>query len=262
MRALTSHNIHRDMAILLDGKAITAPTIQSTIAGSGQITLGMPSARNPAKDIQQQGQLLVQTLNAGSLPATLQSQPISVQTIGATLGADNLKAGLRSAVIAVIVVLGFMFIYYTITGLFADVALMLNLLLTLGVMALLHATFTLPGIAGVVLTLGMAVDANILINERIREEIHKGASLWLAVKQGYDRVFWTIFDANLTTSLTSIVLEPSSTKRWKMWRTWRQIGYKWVSFWARTCQTTPGAHPFRILRLFVYFGYNPSHDAV
>lgn len=206
MRALTSHNIHRDMAILLDGKAITAPTIQSTIAGSGQITLGMPSARNPAKDIQQQGQLLVQTLNAGSLPATLQSQPISVQTIGATLGADNLKAGLRSAVIAVIVVLGFMFIYYTITGLFADVALMLNLLLTLGVMALLHATFTLPGIAGVVLTLGMAVDANILINERIREEIHKGASLWLAVKQGYDRVFWTIFDANLTTSLTSIVL--------------------------------------------------------
>ncbi len=206
MRALTSQNINRDMAILLDGKAITAPTIQSTIAGSGQITLGMPSARNPAKDIQQQGQLLVQTLNAGSLPATLQSQPISVQTIGATLGADNLKAGLRSAVIAVIVVLGFMFIYYTITGLFADVALMLNLLLTLGVMALLHATFTLPGIAGVVLTLGMAVDANILINERIREEIHKGASLWLAVKQGYDRVFWTIFDANLTTSLTSIVL--------------------------------------------------------
>jgi SecD/SecF fusion protein len=206
MRTLTSQNIGRDMAILLDGKAITAPTIQSTIAGSGQITLGMPSARNPAKDIQQQGQLLVQTLNAGSLPATLQSQPISVQTIGATLGADNLKAGLRSAVIAVIVVLGFMFIYYTITGLFADVALMLNLLLTLGVMALLHATFTLPGIAGVVLTLGMAVDANILINERIREEIHKGASLWLAVKQGYDRVFWTIFDANLTTSLTSIVL--------------------------------------------------------
>ncbi len=206
MRQLTSQNIHRDMAILLDNKAITAPTIQSTIAGSGQITLGMPSARNPARDIQKQGQLLVQTLNAGSLPATLQSQPISVQTIGATLGADNLKAGLHSAIIAVIVVLGFMFVYYTITGLFADVALMLNLLLTLGVMAMLHATFTLPGIAGVVLTLGMAVDANILINERIREEIHKGASLWLAVKQGYDRVFWTIFDANLTTSLTSIVL--------------------------------------------------------
>ncbi len=206
MRQLTSHNIHRDMAILLDNKAITAPTIQSTIAGSGQITLGMPSARNPAKDIEKEGQLLVQTLNAGSLPATLQSQPISVQTIGATLGADNLRAGLRSAVIAVIVVLGFMFVYYTITGLFADVALMLNLLLTLGVMALLHATFTLPGIAGVVLTLGMAVDANILINERIREELHKGASLWLAVKQGYDKVFWTIFDANLTTSMTSIVL--------------------------------------------------------
>ncbi len=206
MGELTSHNIGQQMAILLDGKAITAPTIQSTIHSNGMITLGEPSATQPIASIEKQGEILVQTLNAGSLPATLQSQPISVYTIGATLGADNLRAGLHSAVIAVIVVLLFMFTYYTITGAFADIALLLNLLLTLGVMALIHATFTLPGIAGVVLTLGMAVDANILINERIREELRKGASLWLAVKQGYDRVFWTIFDANLTTSLTSMVL--------------------------------------------------------
>ncbi len=206
MGELTSHNINQQMAILLDGKAITAPTIQSTIHSNGMITLGEPSASQPIASIEKQGEILVQTLNAGSLPATLQSQPISVYTIGATLGADNLRAGLHSAVIAVIVVLLFMFTYYTITGAFADIALLLNLLLTLGVMALIHATFTLPGIAGVVLTLGMAVDANILINERIREELRKGASLWLAVKQGYDRVFWTIFDANLTTSLTSMVL--------------------------------------------------------
>lgn len=206
MGELTSHNISQPMAILLDGKAITAPNIQSAIHSNGMITLGEPSASDPIAAIQKQGEILVQTLNAGSLPATLQSQPISVYTIGATLGADNLRAGLHSAVIAVIVVLLFMFTYYTITGAFADIALLLNLLLTLGVMALIHATFTLPGIAGVVLTLGMAVDANILINERIREELRKGASLWLAVKQGYDRVFWTIFDANLTTSLTSMVL--------------------------------------------------------
>jgi SecD/SecF fusion protein len=206
MRQLTSGNIHRDMAILMDGKAIEAPRIQSAIGGSGEITLGRASTAQAARRLQQQGKMLAQILNAGSLPATLQRHPISVQTIGATLGADNLRAGLHSAVIAVIVVLVFMFIYYTITGAFADVALILNLILLLGVMSMIHATFTLPGIAGVVLTLGMAVDANILINERIREELHKGASLWLAVKQGYDKVFWTIFDANTTTSLTSIVL--------------------------------------------------------
>src|SRR5205085_7556572 len=97
-------------------------------------------------------------------------------------------------------------LYYTVTGVFADLALMLNLLLVLAIMAMLSGTFTLPGIAGLVLTLGMAVDANVLINERIREEIHKGASLWMAIKQGYDKVFWTIFDANLTCSLTAIVL--------------------------------------------------------
>ncbi len=206
MRELTGANKGRDMAILLDGKAITAPVIKGTIGRSGQITLGAPSDQRSAASIQQEAHNLVRVLNAGSLPATLQSQPISVQTIGATLGADNLRAGLRSAVIAVIVVLVFMFAYYTITGAFADMALIMNLILLLGIMSGIHATFTLPGIAGVVLTLGMAVDANILINERIREELHKGASLWLAVKQGYDRVFWTIFDANLTTSLTSVVL--------------------------------------------------------
>ncbi|HTV47796.1 MAG TPA: protein translocase subunit SecD [Phycisphaerae bacterium] len=206
MRQLTSANIGQFMTILLDNKAIEAPTIQGAIGSNGEITLGDPTDTRSAQSIVSEGQNLAQILNAGSLPATLQSQPISVLTIGSTLGADNLRAGLHSAVIAVIVVLLFMFIYYTITGAFADMALMLNLLLLLGVMSMIGATFTLPAIAGVVLTLGMAVDANILINERIREELHKGASLWLAVKQGYDRVFWTIFDSNTTASLTSIVL--------------------------------------------------------
>jgi SecD/SecF fusion protein len=206
MRQLTGGNLGQFMTILLDNKAITAPYIKGTIGDTGEIELGDPTPTHSMQSILDDGQNLAQILNAGSLPATLQSQPISVLTIGSTLGADNLRSGLHSAVLAVIVVLLFMFSYYTITGAFADMALLLNLLLLMGVMSLIDATFTLPGIAGVVLTLGMAVDANILINERIREELHKGASLWLAVKQGYDRVFWTIFDANTTTSLTSIVL--------------------------------------------------------
>jgi preprotein translocase SecF subunit len=149
---------------------------------------------------------LKQIMDAGSLPATLQSEPISVENISPDMGADNITAGIRSSFIAVSVVILFMLVLYTITGAFADIALMLNLVLVLATMAMVQGTFTLPGIAGLVLTLGMAVDANVLINERIREELHRGASLWMAVKQGYDRVFWTIFDSNLTTALTSVVL--------------------------------------------------------
>src|SRR5205814_1734765 len=99
-----------------------------------------------------------------------------------------------------------MALYYRFSRVVAYIALVLNGLVVLAIMAAINSTLTLPGIAGLVLTLGMAVDANVLINERIREEMHRGASLWMAIKQGYDKVFWTIFDANLTTSLTSIVL--------------------------------------------------------
>ncbi len=202
---LTTNNLKHQMAILLDDKAISAPRIQSAIFDSGEITLGSGGSR-PIELIRKEADTLVQILEAGSLPATLQKDPISVQRISPDLGEDNIKAGTRSAVYALIAVIAFMLVYYTITGVFADLALMVNLLLVLAVMAFIGGTFTLPGIAALVLTLGMAVDANVLINERIREEIHKGASLWMAVRQGYDKVFWTIFDANLTTSLTSIVL--------------------------------------------------------
>jgi len=201
---LTLANVTKPMAILLDDKAIQAPNIHEAITGgSGQITFG---SNRDAEATRKEVETLVQILDAGSLPATLQREPISKKTIDSALGDDNIKAGLRSGVIAVIAVMAFMVVYYTITGFFADVALLINLILLLSSMAMLQATFTLPGIAGIVLTLGMAVDANVLINERIREELHKGASLWNAVKLGYDKVFWTIFDANTTTSLTSIVL--------------------------------------------------------
>ncbi|HUO09862.1 MAG TPA: protein translocase subunit SecD [Phycisphaerae bacterium] len=206
MGDLTKHHVAKPMGILLDEKAFTAPNISTEIDGNGVITFGQPGTTRTADMILKEANDLKQIMDAGSLPATLQREPISVVEITPDLGADNIKAGINSAFYALIAVIGFMMVYYTITGVFADLALMINLLLVMAAMALLGGTFTLPGIAGLVLTLGMAVDANVLINERIREELHKGASLWMAVKQGYDKVFWTIFDANLTTSLTSIVL--------------------------------------------------------
>jgi SecD/SecF fusion protein len=201
MNDLTAGNMEKPMCILLDDRAMQAPSIHGAISDRGQITFGKAGA-----NLMQEVDNLVKTLNAGSLSAALVPEPISEQTVSSEMGDDNIAAGFRSAIIAVIAVIAFMLVYYTITGMFANIALMINLLITLSVMATMGWTFTLPGIAGVVLTLGMAVDANVLINERIREEVHKGGSLWMAVKQGYDKVFWTIFDANLTTSLTSIVL--------------------------------------------------------
>jgi SecD/SecF fusion protein len=206
MGDLTSDNINKPMCILLDDKAMSAPRINDRISSNGEITFGSGSATRSIEAIRKEAEELKQMMDAGSLPATLQREPISVVEITPDMGKDNIEAGVRSAVYAVIAVVVFMLLYYTITGAFANLALMVNLLLVLAAMAALGGTFTLPGIAGLVLTLGMAVDANILINERIREELHKGASLWMAVRQGYDKVFWTIFDANLTTSLTSIVL--------------------------------------------------------
>jgi protein-export membrane protein SecD/preprotein translocase SecF subunit len=206
MGDLTGLNKSHPMAILLDDRAMSAPNIQSQINDSGVITFGQASASHPIDAILKEAQQLKQIMDAGSLPATLQSEPISVENISPDMGADNITAGMRSSLIAVLAVMVFMFAYYTITGGFANVALMLNLVLVLATMAMVRGTFTMPGIAGLVLTLGMAVDANVLINERIREEVHRGASLWMAVKLGYDRVFWTIFDSNLTTALTSVVL--------------------------------------------------------
>ena len=206
MGDLTTANKGQPMGILLDDKAFTAPNIKDRIDDHGEITFGTATATRTNEMIMKEANGLKQIMDSGSLPATLQREPISKVDITPDLGAENISAGLHSAVYAMIAVVGFMLVYYTITGAFANLALMINLLLVMAVMALLGGTFTLPGIAGLVLTLGMAVDANVLINERIREELHKGASLWMAVKQGYDKVFWTIFDANLTTSLTSIVL--------------------------------------------------------
>ncbi len=194
---LTRNNLKRYLCIILDGKAISAPMIQSAISKRGIIT---------GKFTDEEIKYLVSTLNAGSLDARLKDNPIAVHSIGPSLGQDNRRAGLRAAVYGLIAVAGFMAIYYLWAGLIADFALVMNLLLLLAVMAALEATFTMAGIAGVILTMGMAVDANVLIYERMREESERVQSLRLIIKNGYDKALSTIVDANVTTLITSVVL--------------------------------------------------------
>ena len=194
---LTKTNLQEPLAILLDDQVISAPNIQSAIRASGQITGNFSG---------QEVQDLVDKLNAGSLPARLSDQPVSETTIGPTLGNDNLIAGLEAGKWGLIVVAVFMFVYYLKAGVLANIALFLNLVIILGVMAVTRATFTMPGIAGLILTIGMAVDANVLIFERIREEQNRGSSLAMAIRNGYGRALRTIMDANVTTFITALIL--------------------------------------------------------
>jgi len=194
---VTGKNRERPLCILLDGLAISAPNIQSQIFKRGVIT---------GSFTQTEVQDLANKLNAGALPARLIEQPISVKTIGPSIGADNRDRGIKAGFIGLILVMLCMLLYYTLAGSVADVALLMNILFVLGIMALLRATFTLPGIAGIILTIGMSVDANVLIFERIREEQQRGSSLRIAIKNGYQRAFRTIFDANLTTFITAAIL--------------------------------------------------------
>ncbi len=194
---ITGKNIGRPLCILLDGIAISAPSINERIPGTGVIT---------GSFTQTQVEDMVNKLNAGSLPARLIEQPISVNTIGPSIGADNRDQGIKAGLIGLVAVVACMAIYYCLAGSIADVALLLNMLFVLAIMAGVRATFTLPGIAGIILTIGMSVDANVLVFERIREEQLKGSSLRIAITNGYQRAFRTIFDANLTTFITAAIL--------------------------------------------------------
>ncbi len=195
--AITSKNMYRPLCIILDDIAISAPNIQARISTSGQIQ---------GQFSQQEVENMVNKLEAGHLPAQLIEQPISVKSIGPLLGAENRDQGIKAGFIGLIVVIGCMAVYYMLAGSIADIALLLNILFVLAIMVLIRATFTLPGIAGIILTIGMSVDANVLIFERIREEQKKGSSLPIAIKNGYQRAFRTIFDANLTTFITAAIL--------------------------------------------------------
>jgi SecD/SecF fusion protein len=187
----------RHLAIVLDELIQSAPTINDRITYQGIIEGNFTQAEVDN---------LVSILRSGALPATLKRDPVSENTMGATLGEDTIIKGTRSVLWAFGAVLAFMIVYYRFAGLVACVALLGNLLLTVAVMVLINATFTLPGLAGLVLTLGMAVDANVLIYERLREERERGASLALAIRNGYDRAFPTIIDTHLSSIFTAIVL--------------------------------------------------------
>ena len=192
---VTRNNIGQRLAIVLDGELYSAPVIQSAIeTGNGQIT---------GHFMVEQAQELANVLQN---PLRLPLKIVYSSDVDPTLGKDSIRSGIKAAIIGVIAVAVFMLVYYMFAGLVANVALMLNIIILLGVMCSIGTTLTLPGIAGVVLTIGMAVDANVLIYERIREELAAGKSIRGAVAAGYNKAFGTIFDSNLTTLISSVIL--------------------------------------------------------
>ncbi len=193
---VTTQNIGKRFAIVLDGKIIEAPVIRSAITeGSGQITGGFTA--QSATD-------LALLLRAGALPAPLNI--VEEQSVGPELGADQIRDGALSLGAGLFLVLTFMAVFYGLFGWFANIALVFNLIIMLAVLSLMGATLTLPGMAGILLTLGMAVDANVLINERVREEVKAGRKPLAALEAGYKRAYGTIIDSNVTTLLAHITL--------------------------------------------------------
>jgi preprotein translocase subunit SecD len=192
----TRENVGKPFAIVLDNKVISAPIIKEPITGGSGIISGSFTVQT-AND-------LALLLRAGALPA-----PISIleeRTVGAELGADSIHAGTVASIVGVTLVIVFMVLFYGLFGVFADVALFFNLCLMLGALSLLGATLTLPGIAGIALTMGMAVDANVLIYERMREEVRSGRTLLSALEAGFKRAFGTILDSHVTTLVAGILL--------------------------------------------------------
>ena len=184
----TRENVHKRFAIILDNKVISAPVINEPITGGSGIISGSFTVQS-AND-------LALLLRAGALPAPLTI--IEERTVGPDLGADSVKAGTTACLVAVGLVGLFMIVFYGLFGIYANIALFFNLCLLLAALSILGATLTLPGIAGIALTLGMAVDANVLVNERIREESRHGRSVISAIDTGFSRAYATIIDANVT----------------------------------------------------------------
>lgn len=193
---LTGENIGKRMAIVLDDNVYSAPMIKTRIPGGSAYIDGMDSL-DEAKD-------LAIVLRAGSLPAPVQIE--ENRTVGPSLGNDSINSGVKASVIGFVAIVIFMGIYYRLSGWVANIALFTNFVIILGVMAQFGATLTLPGIAGIILTVGMAVDANVLIFERVREELRQGRTPLNALEYGYEKAFSTIMDANITTIIAAIVL--------------------------------------------------------
>lgn len=192
---VTSENIGKPLAIILDGKVISAPIIEAVIRDAGMIRGNFTP---------QEAEDLAIVLRSGALPAGIKY--LEERTIGPSLGMDSITKGLRASLFSLIIVMAFMVFYYRLSGVNAVIALILNMIILLGVMSYFKATLTLPGIAGIVLTIGMAVDANVLIFERIRENLRLGKSVRASVPEGFRKAWITIFDSNLTTIIAAIFL--------------------------------------------------------
>jgi preprotein translocase subunit SecD len=193
---ITGSNINKRIAIVLDNVVYSAPVVRSKITGGNSQIEGMANI--------QEAKLLEIVLKAGALPAPLKI--IEERTVGPSLGEDSIQKGLYSSIAALILVAIFMVVYYHFGGGAADLALVFNLLFVLGIMASFKATLTLPGLAGIILTIGMAVDSNVLIYERIREELNSGKPMRTAIEVGYKKAFSAILDSNVTTIITGIIL--------------------------------------------------------
>ncbi len=197
---ITRENVGHQLAIVLDGELYSAPVIKSPILeGSGVI--------EGSFDLKEALELANVLINPLEAPVQIRQE----RSVDPSLGADSIRSGVKSAIVGTVLVSGFMLVYYLLAGLVANAALILNIVITMGVMCSFGTTLTLPGIAGMVLTIGMAVDANVLIYERIREELAKGKSLRGALEAGYDRAFGTIFDSHVTTLISSIILAKMGT---------------------------------------------------
>lgn len=197
---LTSKNVGRNLAIVLDEVIYSAPNIRERIDGEGQISLG---SRN-GEDAQKEGSLIATALRAGALPAALQQ--MEERSVGPSLGMDSIAKGKRAGVIGMLLVVIFVVFYYKMVGVVASICLALNIMSLLALLSALGATLTLPGIAGITLTMGMAVDANVIVFERIKEELARGATMKTAIREGFNRAWTAIFDSNVTNAIAAAVL--------------------------------------------------------
>jgi SecD/SecF fusion protein len=201
-KLMTGENVGKQIAIVLDGAVVSAPNVMGEIPGGrSSITMGGADDRN--KQLEEATDL-ANVLKAGALPAP--ARIIDETVVGPSLGAENISRGMWSFLLSILMVVAFMAIYYNASGWIADIALLANIFILLGTLASIQASLTLPGIAGIILTVGMAVDANVLINERIREELRAGKAVKTAVDLGYKHALAAILDSNITTFATGVIL--------------------------------------------------------
>lgn len=217
---------HYQLAILLDNLVMSAPAINSEIRDSGIIEGGGQGFK--VKEVQH----LINILQAGSLPASLNKTPLQEENVGPTLGEDSITKGWRAIWVSMLVVPIFMIWYYRFAGVVAVVALVVNMILLVGSMAFIQATFSLPGLAGLALTIGMAVDANVLVFERMREEKERGAGLAQQIRNGFNRAWVTIFDSHVTNLLAAVVLYAVGTEEVKGFALTMILGMLWNLFTA------------------------------